>query len=69
MEPEKEISVIEMGMSHAGEITALAQIAKPDIGVVTIVAPVHLEYFDSIAGIARAKKELIESLPARAWRS
>ena len=64
LEPEQEIAVIEMGMSHAGEITALAKIAQPEIGVVTIVAPVHLEYFDSIAGIARAKYELIASLPS-----
>jgi len=64
LEPEHDLAVIEMGMSHAGEIRALAQIAQPEIGVVTIVAPVHLEFFDSIAGIARAKYELIESLPA-----
>jgi UDP-N-acetylmuramoyl-tripeptide--D-alanyl-D-alanine ligase len=64
LEPEHEVAVIEMGMSHAGEIRALARIAQPEIGVVTNVAPVHLEFFDSIAGIARAKYELIESLPA-----
>ncbi len=64
LEPEHDLAVIEMGMSHAGEIRALAQIAQPEIGVVTIVAPVHLEFFDSIAGIARAKYELIESLPS-----
>jgi UDP-N-acetylmuramoyl-tripeptide--D-alanyl-D-alanine ligase len=63
LQPEQEIAVIEMGMSHAGEIAALAKIAHPDIGVVTVVAPVHLEYFNSIADIARAKYELIESLP------
>jgi UDP-N-acetylmuramoyl-tripeptide--D-alanyl-D-alanine ligase len=64
LEPEHDVAVIEMGMSHAGEIRALAKIAQPEIGVVTNVAPVHLEFFDSIAGIARAKYELIESLPS-----
>jgi UDP-N-acetylmuramoyl-tripeptide--D-alanyl-D-alanine ligase len=64
IEPEHDLAVIEMGMSHAGEIGALAKIAHPDIGVVTNVAPVHLEFFDSLAGIARAKYELIESLPS-----
>jgi UDP-N-acetylmuramoyl-tripeptide--D-alanyl-D-alanine ligase len=64
LEPEHDMAVIEMGMSHAGEISALAKIAQPEIGVVTVVAPVHLEYFDSLASIARAKYELIESLPA-----
>jgi UDP-N-acetylmuramoyl-tripeptide--D-alanyl-D-alanine ligase len=63
LEPEYDVAVIEMGMSHAGEIRALAKIAQPEIGVVTNVAPVHLEFFDSLAGIARAKYELIESLP------
>src|SRR5712691_1864780 len=62
LEPEYDVAVIEMGMSHAGEIRALARIAQPEIGVVTNVAPVHLEFFDSLAGIARAKYELIESL-------
>src|SRR5271167_1848712 len=64
VEPEHDLAVIEMGMSHAGEIAALAKIAQPEIGVVTNVAPVHLEFFDSIADIARAKYELIASLPA-----
>jgi UDP-N-acetylmuramoyl-tripeptide--D-alanyl-D-alanine ligase len=64
LESGHDLAVIELGMSHAGEIAALAKIAHPEIGVVTNVAPVHLEFFKSVADIARAKYELIASLPA-----
>ncbi|CAN5642148.1 UDP-N-acetylmuramoyl-tripeptide--D-alanyl-D-alanine ligase [soil metagenome] len=65
LEPEHEVAVIEMGMNHAGEIAALAKIAEPQWGVVSNVAPVHVEFFeDGIAGVARAKYELIAALPA-----
>lgn len=57
-----EVVVAELGMSAKGEIAFLAQIVKPDIAVYTNVAPVHLEFFDSIEGIAEAKRELMESL-------
>ena len=63
LEAGHEIAVIEMGMSHAGEISALAKIAQPETGVVTNVAPVHLGFFNSVAEIARAKYELIAGLP------
>lgn len=62
LEETHEAAVVELGMSARGEIARLAQIAEPGIGVVTNVAPVHLEFFTSIEEIALAKRELIEGL-------
>jgi len=57
-----EIAILEMGMSHSGEIKVLTQIAPPDIAVITNIHPVHLEFFNSIEEIALAKKEILDGL-------
>lgn len=64
LEAEHDLAVVEMGMNHAGEIRALGALAHHDLAVVTSVAPVHLEFFNSLAEIARAKYEIIETLPS-----
>jgi len=59
LEPEDKAAVVELGMSHRGELRRLAEIAEPEVGLVTRVAPVHLEFFASIDEIALAKRELM----------
>jgi UDP-N-acetylmuramoyl-tripeptide--D-alanyl-D-alanine ligase len=63
IEPDTEVVVTEMGMRGPGQIRALAAVARPDVAVVTAIAPVHLELLGSIENVARAKAELLESLP------
>jgi UDP-N-acetylmuramoyl-tripeptide--D-alanyl-D-alanine ligase len=64
--PEHEAVVLEMGMYARGEIRDLAAIARPSIGIVTAVQPVHLSRLGSIEAIENAKAELVEALPATA---
>jgi UDP-N-acetylmuramoyl-tripeptide--D-alanyl-D-alanine ligase len=61
---EHQAAVVELGMSHRGELAALAKLVLPEVGVVTRVAVEHLEFFSSIDEIALAERELIENL---AW--
>jgi len=60
--PEHEVGVLEMGMSAAGEIKRLAEIAKPDIGIITNISAGHLEQLKTIKDVQAAKGELFESL-------
>src|SRR5882724_3751338 len=62
LEETHQAVVLEMGMSRRGELKRLAAIVRPDVGVVTRVAPAHLEFFSSVDEIALAKRELIEGL-------
>ena len=62
LDESHQAAVVEMGMSHRGELKRLAEIAEPDVAVVTAVAPVHLEFFSSIEEVALAKRELVEGL-------
>lgn len=59
---EDEIAVLEMGMSGPGEIRRLAEIAPPDVAVVTNVAPVHLEFLGTLDAVGEAKSEIIAGL-------
>ncbi len=62
MPKDTEFAVIEIGMNHPGEIAPLAHQARPHVGLVTTVAAVHLEAFDSVAGIAHEKAAIFEGL-------
>jgi UDP-N-acetylmuramoyl-tripeptide--D-alanyl-D-alanine ligase len=62
-----ERAVLEMGMYAPGEIAKLCEIAEPKVGVVTMVAPIHLERLGTIENIAAAKAELVEALPTDGW--
>lgn len=62
LQADTELAIVEMAMSHKGEIAKLCTVAEPNVGLVTNVNPVHLEFFTSVDEIATAKRELIEGL-------
>jgi UDP-N-acetylmuramoyl-tripeptide--D-alanyl-D-alanine ligase len=64
LEPDTQVCILELAMRGFGQIAALCEIARPEIGVITNIGPVHLELVDSLDGVRRAKGELIEALPA-----
>ena len=67
--PESAVyAVFEIGMNHAGEITPLAKLVRPNIAIVTTIEPVHLEFFASIEAIADAKAEIFAALNPAARR-
>ena len=60
---DHDVAVLELGMNHAGELDRLARMVRPKVGVITNVGPVHLEYLETLEGVARAKGELLDALP------
>jgi UDP-N-acetylmuramoyl-tripeptide--D-alanyl-D-alanine ligase len=63
LEPEHALCICELGTSEVGELGDLAAIAEPDIGVVTNIAPEHLEFLGDIEGVAREEASLLAALP------
>ena len=59
---DERFAVIEMGMNHAGEIAQLSRLARPNLAVITQIAPAHIGFFDSLEAIAAAKAEIFEGL-------
>ena len=62
MPREARFGVFEIGMNHAGEITPLAEMVRPHVAIITTIAPVHLEHFESVDDIADAKAEIFSGL-------
>ncbi len=60
---EDQIAVLEMGISHFGEMHELAEIAKPDTCVITNIGQCHLEFLGDRDGVLRAKSEIFDFLP------
>jgi UDP-N-acetylmuramoyl-tripeptide--D-alanyl-D-alanine ligase len=63
LEYDTEVCILELAMRGFGQIAALCDIARPQIGVITNIGPVHLELVESLDGVRRAKSELVDALP------
>ena len=63
LQPETRAAVVEIGTNAPGEIAQLTAVTQPDIGIVTCVAPAHLEGLGSLDGVAREKAALVQGLP------
>jgi UDP-N-acetylmuramoyl-tripeptide--D-alanyl-D-alanine ligase len=64
VEPDTELCILELAMRGFGQIAELCAFARPHVGVITNIGPAHLEKVGDLAGVARAKGELVEALPA-----
>lgn len=62
MPADTKFGIFEIGMNHPGEITPLVGLARPDVAVVTAIAPAHMAFFDTVEDIARAKAEIFSGL-------
>ncbi|MBV7257214.1 UDP-N-acetylmuramoyl-tripeptide--D-alanyl-D-alanine ligase [Pacificimonas sp. WHA3] len=62
MPADSRFGIFEMGMNHAGELSALTRLVRPDIAIITAIAPAHIEFFENEAAIADAKAEIFEGL-------
>jgi len=63
VEPDTELCILELAMRGFGQIAELCAFARPDVGVITNIGPVHLEQVGDLDGVARAKGELVTALP------
>ncbi len=64
IEAEHEAAVVEMGISGFGEMSALAEIARPTVALFTVIGHAHLEFLHDLEGVLRAKTEMLDYLPA-----
>lgn len=64
IEEDTDVCIVEIGMRGLGQVAELAAVARPDVAVITGVGPVHLELVGDVAGVARAKAEVVDALPA-----